>query len=208
VLYYEVIYRWLLPSLRTRCHRGLTSFSTSQGVLVLICPSWAVSLSTNTALSCRRRTHGDLLLRSFEVHQKLVGFDAPVFKWCSTPYCYLVAIAMARLKPVSQRTSYHQPCLAFHPYPQLIRGHYNDHRFGRPDSVTNPSTWSWVDRLVSRMRRETVTHAGIHQLSWIACRFHLRIRPLLSKEAYLCIASLLNSLTHYTKGTPLYLDCT
>jgi hypothetical protein len=36
--------------------------------------------------------------------------------------------------------------LAFHPYPHLIRGVFNPHRFGPPPGVTPASPWTWIDR--------------------------------------------------------------
>ena len=48
-------------------------------------------------------------------------------------------------KYISRRTSYLQVWLAFHSYPQLIRGFFNIHRFGPPSRVTETSTWSWID---------------------------------------------------------------
>src|SRR5690606_41263409 len=37
----------------------------------------------------------------------------------------------------------------FHPYPQVIPWLFNDSGFGPPVSVTQPSTCSWIDHLVS-----------------------------------------------------------
>lgn len=100
VLYYEVVHRWLLPSLRTCCHRKITSFLTLHGLKALRRPSRAVSLSTSTALSCRRRTNSTDKHRcivqsthlhphgSFGVRQKLVDFDIPAFERCSTLRCH------------------------------------------------------------------------------------------------------------------------
>ena len=36
--------------------------------------------------------------------------------------------------------------MAFHPYPHLIRGVFNPHRFGPPPGVTPASPWTWIDR--------------------------------------------------------------
>src|SRR5699024_1555143 len=55
----------------------------------------------------------------------------------------------------SERTSYLQVRLEFHPYPQLIRSFFNISRFGPPSSVTWTSTWSWVDHLVSGLHTHT-----------------------------------------------------
>src|SRR5699024_11152330 len=58
-------------------------------------------------------------------------------------------------KYISERTSYLQVRLEFHPYPQLIRSFFNISRFGPPSSVTWTSTWSWVDHLVSGLHTHT-----------------------------------------------------
>ena len=47
-------------------------------------------------------------------------------------------------KCISGRTSYHRVRLAFHSYPQLIRGCLTIHRFGPPVGFTLPSPWPWV----------------------------------------------------------------
>ncbi len=49
-------------------------------------------------------------------------------------------------KYVSGRTSYLRACLAFHPYPQVIRAVFNPQRFGPPRPVTAASTCPRVDR--------------------------------------------------------------
>ena len=49
-------------------------------------------------------------------------------------------------KYVSGRTSYLRACLAFHPYPQVIRAVFNLQRFGPPRPVTAASTCPRVDR--------------------------------------------------------------
>ncbi len=59
-------------------------------------------------------------------------------------------------KCISERTSYHEVCLAFHPYPQVIRGLFNAHRFGPPVSFTSPSTCPWIDHLVSGLQPVTI----------------------------------------------------
>ena len=58
-------------------------------------------------------------------------------------------------KAISGRTSYFQVCLAFHPYPQLIREFFNIHRFGPPQGLTPASTWPWIDHLVSGLLHAT-----------------------------------------------------
>ena len=45
--------------------------------------------------------------------------------------------------------------MAFHPYPRLIRGLFNVHRFGPPPRFTGASAWPGVDHKVSRLPRPT-----------------------------------------------------
>src|SRR5699024_11714304 len=75
----------------------------------------------------------------------------PLSKQCSTSTMKYEAIP----KYMSERTSYLQVRLEFHPYPQLIRSFFNISRFGPPSSVTWTSTWSWVDHLVSGLHTHT-----------------------------------------------------
>ena len=67
-----------------------------------------------------------------------------------------VLLQEAAPKCISERTSYHEVCLAFHPYPQLIRRVFNLHRFGPPRALTPASTWPWIDHLVSGLLHATV----------------------------------------------------
>ena len=90
-------------------------------------------------------------------------------------------------KYISERTSYLQVCLAFHPYPHLIRTVFNLWRFGPPRDFTLASPWTWIDHLVS----------GLFNTTW---------RPVKTRFRYgytyrLNLAALNNSLTHYAKGT-------
>ena len=90
-------------------------------------------------------------------------------------------------KYISERTSYFQVCLAFHPYPQLIRAVFNLQRFGPPRHFTGASPWPWIDHLVSGLLNTTC-------------------RPVQTRFRYgytlrLNLAALSNSLTHYAKGT-------
>jgi len=64
-------------------------------------------------------------------------------------------ICKAIPKYISGRTSYFQVCLAFHPYPQLIRAVFNLQRFGPPRHFTVASPWPWIDHLVSGLLRTT-----------------------------------------------------
>ena len=59
-------------------------------------------------------------------------------------------------KAISRRTSYPPTRLEFLPYPQLIRGHCNERRFGPPVDFTPPSSWPWIDRRASGLRKRTV----------------------------------------------------
>ena len=58
-------------------------------------------------------------------------------------------------KAISGRTSYNQVRLAFHPYPQLIRGFCNNHRFGPPRTIRCASPWPWIDHLASGLPQRT-----------------------------------------------------
>ena len=64
--------------------------------------------------------------------------------------CYKLLIHAAP-KCISGSTSYLQVWLAFHPYPHVIRKLFNVYRFGPSVSVTQPSTCTRVDHLVSRL---------------------------------------------------------
>jgi hypothetical protein len=90
-------------------------------------------------------------------------------------------------KYISGRTSYFRVCLAFHPYPQLIRAVFNLQRFGPPRDFTHASPWPWIAHPVSGLLRTT-------------------IRPVKTRFRYgytsrLNLAAQSNSLTHYAKGT-------
>ena len=91
-------------------------------------------------------------------------------------------------KYISGRTSYFQVCLAFHPYPQLIRAFFNIQRFGPPRDFTRASTWPWIDHLVSGLLRTTQRP--------IQTRFRCGSGP----EA-LSLAVQSKSPAHYAKGT-------
>src|SRR5699024_8244912 len=51
--------------------------------------------------------------------------------------------------------------LAFHPYPQLIRGLFNARRFGPPRGLTLASPWPWIAHSVSRLPRPTAALFGL-----------------------------------------------
>ncbi len=56
-----------------------------------------------------------------------------------------------------RRTSYLQVRLAFLRYPHLIPALFNVRGFGPPVRFTAPSTWTWVDHMVSGLRLHTQT---------------------------------------------------
>ena len=64
-------------------------------------------------------------------------------------------IPNASPKAISRRTSYLPTRLEFLPYPQVIRGRFNERRFGPPVDFTPPSTCSWIDRRASGLCRRT-----------------------------------------------------
>jgi hypothetical protein len=90
-------------------------------------------------------------------------------------------------KYISGRTSYFRLCLAFHPYPQLIRAFFNIQRFGPPRDFTHASPWPWIDQPVSGLLHTTYRH--------IKTRFRYGFTSRLN------LAAQNNSLTHYAKGT-------
>jgi len=77
--------------------------------------------------------------------------------------------------------------LAFHPYPQLIRGILKFHRFGLSHCFTNASTWSRVDH--HRFGCACCDDAFLDSLSLCVLR-----------KDY--AATTANSQTHYAKGRP------
>ena len=60
-------------------------------------------------------------------------------------------------KYVSRRTSYRHVCLAFHPYPQVIRYVFNHNQFGPPHGITHASTCSWIDHAASGLFHRTLS---------------------------------------------------
>ena len=50
---------------------------------------------------------------------------------------------------MSGRTSYNPARLEFHHEPRLIRGLFNERRFGPPEGFAPLSSWPWLDRRVS-----------------------------------------------------------
>ena len=67
-------------------------------------------------------------------------------------------------KAISGRTSYPPTRLEFLHYPQVIRGRFNERRFGPPVGFTPPSTCSWIDRRASGL--------WLHTKRPIQARFH------------------------------------
>ena len=66
-----------------------------------------------------------------------------------------LGIPNASPKAISRRTSYLPTRLEFLPYPQVIRGRFNERRFGPPVDFTPPSTCSWIDRRASGLCQRT-----------------------------------------------------
>ena len=64
-------------------------------------------------------------------------------------------------KAISERTSYLQVRLEFLRYPHLIPALFNVRGFGPPVRFTTPSTWTWVDHLVSGLHPATVALFGL-----------------------------------------------
>ena len=80
--------------------------------------------------------------------------------------------------------------MAFHSYPQLIRGLFNVQQFGPPRTFTYASSWPWIDHLASGLLRTTmVAHFGLAFAT--APRLRRLTLPHTSK-----------SPAHYAKGTP------
>ena len=77
--------------------------------------------------------------------------------------------------------------MAFHPYPQLIRGILKFHRFGLSHCFTSASTWSWVDHHCFGC--DCCDDAILDSLSLCVLR-----------KDY--AATTANSQTHYAKGRP------
>ena len=111
---------------------------------------WAVSLSTT-----------DLITRSLTPKHKSLAFgvclnsvtrDGPLVQ---TVLYLQDSYLEASPKAISERTSYLQVRLEFLRYPHLIPALFNVRGFGPPVSVTSPSSWTWVDHLVSGLRPHT-----------------------------------------------------
>ena len=79
-------------------------------------------------------------------------------RWAPSPNSALppsFSIPEASPKAISERTSYLQVRLEFLRYPHLIPALFNVRGFGPPVRFTAPSTWTWVDHMVSGLRQHT-----------------------------------------------------
>lgn len=92
-------------------------------------------------------------------------------------------------KAISGRTSYLRVRLAFHPYPQLIRGLFNAHRFGPPRIVTCASPWPWIDHC--GFGSTTANFLALFRLAFASAPHFL-----------LNLAGCCNSPVHSSIGTP------
>src|SRR6187401_3860026 len=120
---------------------------------------WAVSLST-TELIPRSLTAALSLtgIRSLANVSNLVG---PI----GYPVLYLrQETRNAAPKCISERTSYHEVGLAFHPYPELIPSVFNLSGFGPPRRLTVASPWPWVDHSASVPEHTTTPLTGIRPI--------------------------------------------
>ena len=111
---------------------------------------WAVSLST-TDLITRSLTPGHKYM-AFGVYLNSVTRDGPLVQ---TVLYLHDSYSEASPKAISERTSYLQVRLEFLRYPHLIQALFNVPWFGPPVRFTAPSTWTWVDHLVSGLRQHT-----------------------------------------------------
>ena len=96
-------------------------------------------------------------------------------------------------KTISGRTSYLPTRLEFLPYPQVIRGRFNERRFGPPVGFTPPSTCSWIDRRVSGLYH--------HTQSPYSDSLSLRLRFF-----HLNLARNHDSPVHSARGTPSHVN--
>ena len=121
-------------------------------------------------------------IRSLAGVGKLVG---PI----THPVLYLQCLTPdAAPRCISERTSYHQVCLAFHPYPQVIPAVFNRRGFGPPQGLTPASTCPWIDHLASGLQHATERPIKTRFRSGSPSRVNL--------------ATYHNSQAHSSKGTP------
>ena len=111
---------------------------------------WAVSLLT-TELSTRSLTPRKEWM-AVGVYLNSVTRDGPLVQ---TVLYLHHSHSEASPKAISERTSYLQVRLEFLRYPHLIPAFFNIRGFGPPVRITAPSTWTWVDHLVSGLRPHT-----------------------------------------------------
>jgi len=100
--------------------------------------------------------------------------------------------AAARLRSISQTTSYHQACLAFHSFSQIIRAYCNRHLFGPPSLY-------YKEFNLSMKSSPGFGSIGTHSITlyWNSVSLRLRMSCLSKRDA--------NNLNgHYTKGTQLW----
>ena len=111
---------------------------------------WAVSLSTT-----------ELIPRSLTARldppgiRSLIAFSTAVRGHQAFSALPPKGTPDASPKAISRRTSYPPTRLEFLRYPQLIRGHCNERRFGPPADFTPLSSWPWIDRRASGLRMRT-----------------------------------------------------
>ena len=89
---------------------------------------------------------------AFGVYLNSVTRDGPLVQ---TVLYLHDSYAEASPKAISERTSYLQVRLEFLRYPHLIPALFNVRGFGPPVRFTAPSTWTWVDHMVSGLRLHT-----------------------------------------------------
>lgn len=126
-------------------------------------------------MGCYPFDHGTYLPQSDSQINKhgirsLIKFDTArcrSYLFSALPPCSILSEASP--KAISRRTSYYPTRLEFHHEPQLIRGRFNERRFGPPQGFTLASTWSWLDRRVS----------GLHQRTCALLRLAFASAPLL-----------------------------
>lgn len=111
---------------------------------------WAVSLSTMDLIT-HSLTPGYECM-AFGVYLNSVTRDV-LSPNSALPPSFLLSEASP--KAISERTSYLQVRLEFLRYPHLIPALFNVRGFGPPVRFTAPSTWTWVDHMVSGLRLHT-----------------------------------------------------
>lgn len=113
---------------------------------------WAVSLSTMDLITHSLTPRDEWM--AFGVYLNSVTRDGPLVQ---TVLYLHHSYSEASPKAISERTSYLQVRLEFLRYPHLIPALFNVRGFGPPVRFTAPSTWTWVDHMVSGLR--PLTHS-------------------------------------------------